>query len=85
MRFLHQAPQRQEGKGPGVHHGLQSLIVSSIESPHEQWREELNGQILQNTDGQNTCLSRLIATRSRNLDGVQRLILALLQKESSGN
>ena len=32
-----------------------------------------------------TCLSGLIATTSRSLDGVQRLILTLLQKESSGN
>ena len=30
-------------------------------------------------------LNKLIATRSRGLDGAQRLILTLLQKESSGN
>ena len=52
MRLLHQAPQRQTDKGPGIHHGLQGLTSTPTEGFHEEWGEEFDGQILQSCDGQ---------------------------------
>ena len=84
MRQVNQGPQRQADKGPGLHHGLQSLNVSPLECFHEEGGKSSVGRNSKAEMTESSSLSRLVLSRSRSLGGVGTFILTLRQKESCG-